>query len=455
MLLHASAPPLRTSRQQPSPGDDSPPFNPSKVRNPSNVRRAGYCGGVPRAGQRKPPSDPRLTDHISIGVLTRVFPPELVDGVVAEVGRRERRQRLLPARVVVYYVLALALFADCSYEEVMRQLVEGLSWESGWRRSWEVPTKVAIYKARERLGREPLELLFRAVAAPLASQPTRGAFYRGLRLMSVDGTCVDVADTPQNEAAFGRPGSSRREGGGAFPQLRLVALAESGTHAICDVALGPYTSSEQALADQLWGSLDTGMLCLSDRNFYTFERFQKARPTGAQLLWRVKSDVGLPREQTLPDGSYLTTIYALKDRKVKRDGEPARVVEYRLDDPALADEDQRYRLITTILEPDDAPAGELAALYPQRWELESALDELKTHQRGPRVVLRSKHPDGVYQEAYGHLCTHYAIRRVMHDAALQANLVPHRLSFVRSLRAARRSTRTQPGFSPPEPRPSA
>jgi hypothetical protein len=407
---------------------------------------------VPRAGQRKPPSDSRLTDHISIGVLTRVFPPELVDGVVAEAGRRERRQRLLPARVVVYYVLALALFADCSYEEVMRQLVEGMAWESGWQQAWEVPTKVAIYKARERLGREPLELLFRAVAMPLARESTRGAFYRELRLMSLDGTCLDVADTPENEAAFGRPGSSRREGGGAFPQLRLVALAESATHAICDAVLGPYSSSEKELADPVIDRLGEGMLCLADRGFFSFGRFQKARGTGAQLLWRVMSHMLLPREEQLADGSYLTRIYkSQSDQRAKRAGERVRVIEYRIDDPVLADEQQRYRLITTILEPERAPAKELAALYPQRWEFESALDELKTHQRGPRVVLRSKQPDGVYQEAYGHLCAHYAIRRVMHDAALRADLVPHRLSFIRSLRAARRSTRTQPGFSPPQP----
>ncbi|MGH3264099.1 MAG: IS4 family transposase, partial [Trebonia sp.] len=212
-----------------------------------------------------------MTDHISIGVLTRAFPAELVDGVVAEAERRERRQRLLPARVVVYYVLALALFADCSYEEVMRQLVEGLAWESGWEREWAVPSKMAISKARARLGREPLELLFRAVAVPLASESTRGAFYRGLRLVSVDGTCLDVADTPANEAEFGRPGSSRREGGGAFPQVRMVALAESGTHAIFDAALGPYSSAERELADRLWGSLSDAMLCLADRGFYSFE----------------------------------------------------------------------------------------------------------------------------------------------------------------------------------------
>lgn len=406
-----------------------------------------------RAGQRKPPSDSRLTDHISIGVLTRVFPPELVDGVVAEAGRREQRQRLLPARVVVYYVLALALFADSAYEEVMRQLVEGVSWESGWVQEWEVPTKVAIYKARQRLGREPLELLFRAAAVPLATESTRGAFYRGLRLMSLDGTCLDVADTPVNEQEFGRPGTGRGRGVGAFPQLRMVALAESGTHAICDVSIGPYRSSERELADPLINRLTDGMLCLADRGFYSFERFQNARRTGAQLLWRVPSNILLGREQQLTDGSYLTRIYRNQpDQRAKRAGEPVRVIEYGLDDPALAETEQRYRLISTLLDPEQAPASELAALYPQRWELESALDELKTHQRGPRVVLRSKAPDGVYQEAYAHLCTHYAIRRVMHDAALQADLVPHRLSFIRSLRAARRSTRTQPGFSPRKPR---
>jgi hypothetical protein len=189
--------------------------------------------------------------------------------------------------------------------------------------------------------------------------------------MSLDGTCLDVADTAANEAAFGRPGSGRGQGVGAFPQLRLVALAESATHAVVDAALGPCTSSEPALADRVWGSLDAGMLCLADRGFYSFERFQTARRTGAQLLWRVKSDVGLPREQTLSDGSYLTSIYALRDRRARRDGQRARVIEYQLDDPALADPEQRYRLITTILDPDAAPASELAALYPQRWELES------------------------------------------------------------------------------------
>ena len=403
---------------------------------------------VPRAGWVKPATDERLSDHISIGVLTRVFPPELVDRVVAQAGRGEQRQRLLPARVVVYYVLGLALYSSSSYEEVIRMLVDGLSWASGWRSPWSVPTKGALAQARVRLGSEPLRALFEQVAVPLATPSTVGAFYRDLRLVSIDGTCVDVADSPANEGRFGRPGSGRGQGVGAFPQLRLVGLAECGTHAIMNVALGPYTTGELVLADELWSSLAAGMLCLADRNFYSFERFQKARQTGAQLLWRVKSDVGLPRERTLSDGSYLTRIYALKNRKAKRAGVRARVIEYELDDPGRPANDTRYRLLSTILDPDRAPAHELAPLYTQRWEIEGALDELKVHQRGPRIVLRSKTPDGVIQETYGYLCVHYAIRWLMHTVATETGHDPDRLSFTRTLRAARRTTASHAGFSP-------
>ena len=277
-------------------------------------------------------------------------------------------------------------------------LVDGLSWASGWRSPWSVPTKGALAQARSRLGSEPLRALFEQVAVPLATPTTVGAAYRDWRLVSIDGTCIDVADSPANHERFGRPGSGRGQGVGAFPQLRLVGLAECATHAITRVALGPCTSSELALADELWGSLDAGMVCLADRNFYSFERFQQARSTGAQLLWRVKSDIGLPREQTPADGSYLTSIYALKNRKARRGGARARVIEYKLDDPGRAANDTRYRLLTTILDPQLAPAQELAPLYAQRWEFEGAIDELKVHQRGPRVVLRSKTPDGAIQE---------------------------------------------------------
>jgi hypothetical protein len=403
---------------------------------------------VPRAGWVKPATDQRLSDHISIGVLTRVFPPELVDRVVDQAGRGEQRQRLLPARVVVYYVLGLALYSSSSYEEVIRMLVDGLAWQSGWRTVWSVPTKGALAQARARLGPEPLRALFEQVAVPLATPGTAGAFYRELRLVTIDGTCIDVADSAANDERFGRPGSGRGEGVGGFPQLRLVALAECGTHAITRVALGPCTTGELALGDELWPSLGAGMLCLADRNFYSFERFQKARSTGAQLLWRVKADVGLPREETLPDGSYLTSIYALKNRRAKRDGARARVIEYELDDSGRAPNDTRYRLLTTILDPEQAPAQDLAPLYTQRWEFEGALDELKVHQRGPRIVLRSKTPDGAIQEMYGYLCVHYAIRWLMHAVALETGHDPDRLSFTRTLRVARRTTASHAGFSP-------
>jgi len=402
---------------------------------------------VPRAGWVKPQSDQRLSDHISIGVLTRVFPPALVDRVVAEAGRRERRQRLLPARVVVYYVLGLGLYSSASYEEVMRTLVDGLSWQSGWQRRWRVPSKAALFQARRRLGSEPLRALFELVAVPLAEPATAGAFYRGWRLVGIDGTCLDVADTAANEAEFGRPRSGRGEGVGAFPQVRLVGLGECGTHALFAVAVGPLADGERALAGRLLDALAPEMLCLADRGFYSFELWQRASASKAELVWRTKCNHRLPVNKRLSDGSYLSEIYASGDRR-RQDGVTVRVVEYELDERGRPAGETRYRLLSTILEPDRAPASELAALYAQRWEFEGALDELKVHQRGPRVVLRSKTPDGVIQEVYGHLCVHYAIRWLMHAVALESGHDPDRISFTRTLRAARRTTASHAGFSP-------
>ena len=403
---------------------------------------------VPRAGWVKPQSDQRLSDHISIGVLTRVFPPELVDAVVADAGRVERRQRLLPARVVVYYVLAMALFSGSSYEEVIRMLVDGLSWQAGWRRPWSVPTKGALSLARGRLGSEPLVALFEQVAAVMAEPATPGAFFRDLRLVSIDGTCVDVPDTPVNDERFGRPGTGRGSGSGAFPQVRLLGLGECGTHAMFAVAHGPLSDGEQTLAVGLLERLGRDMLCLADRGFYSYALWIQASASGARLLWRMKSNARLPVEERLSDGSYLTTLYAAEDTR-RSDGVKARVIEYEIDDPGRPNaEDRRYRLLCTILDPDQAPASELAPLYAQRWEFENALDELKVHQRGPRVVLRSKTPDGVIQEIYGYLCVHYAIRWLMHTIAAEAGHDPDRLSFTRTLRVARRTTASHAGFSP-------
>ena len=402
---------------------------------------------MPRAGWVKPSDDQRLSDHVALGVLTRTFPPELVDAVVDAAGRRQQRSRLLPARLVVYYVLGLALFAQAGYEEVMRNLVEGLAWESGWSQTWQVPSQPAISQARSRLGVGPLAELFARGCVPLASEATRGAFWRGLRVMSIDGTVLDLPDTPENAAEFGRPGSGRGERA-AFPQLRLVGLAECATHALVGVAMGACTTGETTLTRDLLGSLRPGMVVLADRNFFSFGLWNEAAATGAELVWRTKSNHSLPVDERLGDGSYLSHIQANTDRKRLANPVTVRVVEYNLDDPGRPQADDiTYRLITTILDPVAGPAGEIAGLYPERWEFETTLDELKTHQRGPRVVLRSKAPDGVRQEAYGYLCTHYAIRALMHSAATDQHVDPDRVSFTASLNAARRSVRAGLGVA--------
>jgi hypothetical protein len=313
---------------------------------------------------------------------------------------------------------------------------------SRWRRAWAVPSTAAIAKARARLGAEPLRALFQATVRPLATDTTRGAWYRGLRLVAMDGATLDVPDTAENDAYFGRPGSGRGEGKGAFPQIRLVGVAECGTHAMFAAAIGPYNSPERTLATQVLAGLEPGMLLMADRGFTSYDLWQTAAATGAHLLWRATSVFSLPVLQELPDGSYLSHLIG-KDRKPIT----VRVIEYTIDD-GRAPEDEHYRLITTLLDPDQAPATELAEQYAQRWEFETALDELKTHQRGAKVVLRSKSPDGVEQEVWGFLLVHWAIRELMHTAALDGDVDPDRVSFVRTLRLARRTVTEQAAFSP-------
>ena len=395
---------------------------------------------MPRAGQVKPPVQERLSDRIAIGVLTSTFPPELVDRVVAEAGRTQQRQRLLPARV-----LARALFSAQSYEEVARLLAGGLGWARRWQQWWRVPSTPAIAKARARLGAEPLRRLFVEVARPLAAPHTKGAWYRGWRVLAVDGTTLDVADTPANAAAFGRPKTHRGEQS-AFPQVRVVAVAECGTHALIDAAMGPLAKGETTLATGLLtedGALREGVLLLADRLVVDATLWRQAAATGAQLVWRTKSNAVLPVLENFDDGSYLSQISAATDRRHGIAPTVVRVVEYTLGkDPGRPEGPAPIRLLTTILDPAQAPAAELAALYHQRWEFETTLDELKTHQRGPKVVLRSKTPEMVAQEVWAHLLVHHAIRTLMHQAALDHQVDPDRLSFTRSLRVVRRQVTT-------------
>ncbi|MDH6123069.1 hypothetical protein ABH930_007445, partial [Kitasatospora sp. GAS204A] len=402
-------------------------------------------------GQLKSSGVDRFSDRIALGVLTRAFPPELVDEVVAECGRVEQRTRLLPARVVVYFVLAMCLFFGQGYEEVARLLVQGLEREGRWAKAWRVPTTAAIGRARLRLGPEPLRALFVRVCRPVAVAATQGAWYRQWRLVAVDGTVFDIPDTAVNAEFFGRPGTSRGQGRSAYPQARVAALAECGTHAVFAAEVGPLTVHESVLAERLFSSMTEGMLVLADRGFCGFDLWRAAKGGGADLLWRVRSVVVLPVLETLPDGSYLSEIVAARDNYRRTDPERVRVIEYTLG-PRGGD-GTRYRLITSILDPARAPAAELAALYAQRWEIENTLDEIKNHQGGPGLVLRSQHPAGVEQEIFAFLLVHHALRDLMHQAALKGGHDPDRLSFTRTLRVVRRHVTGQAALSPLPARP--
>src|SRR5215207_3831129 len=288
------------------------------------------------------PAGIRLTDHVSLGVIARTFPPGEVRQVLAETGRASERERDLPAHVMVYYAVALALYTTASTREVLRCLLEGLRWLWG-AEAVRVAGKSAISQARTRLGEAPLRRLYERLVRPVAVPATKGAWYRRWRLVSLDGSCLDVADTEENCAAFGRPGAGRGES--AFPQLRFVALVENGTHVLFGARLGSFADGETTLAHAALPALQLGMLCLADRQFFGHALWQKAAATGADLLWRVKRNLRLPREVRLLDGSYLTTIYpSEKDRRHKAKGVQVRVVEYRLE--GIANAEPLYRLVT-------------------------------------------------------------------------------------------------------------
>ena len=391
------------------------------------------------------PAGARITDYISLGVIAKTFPLTTVRSVLAASGKASLRERDLPAHVVMYYVIALALYMQASYREVLRCLLEGLQWLRDPSVLLKVAGKSGISQARTRLGWEAVRQLHDAVVRPIAVPATRGAWYRQWRLVSLDGSTLDVADEAANAAAFGRPGSNR--GSSAYPQIRFVSLVENGTHVLFGSQMAGCTTGEIPLARTVLAALQPDMLCLADRQFFGFEMWQQACATGATLLWRIKKNIRLPCAKRLPDGSSLSHLYPCeRDRRHEINGAMVRVIEYRLD--GVAGAEPLYRLVTTILDPDQAPARELAALYHERWEIETALDELKTHLRGARIVLRSKTPDLVRQEFYGLILAHFAVRSLMHAAALQADEDPDRPSFLHAVRVVRRKLAAFGALSP-------
>ena len=358
----------------------------------------------------KLPDGVRLSDLMSVMVLARIFPLDVVKSVLSETGKTSVRERNLPAYVVVYFVITLWLYRQASYQEVLRCLFDAFNWVANQPNRVAISCKAAIAQARAKLGPEPLERLCAMLVQPIATEQTPGAYWRGRRVVSLDGSVLDVGDTTANAAEFGRAGVSRGDGS-AYPQLRLCSLVENGSHVLFGTAIGPYSTGETTLASEVVAQLKPGMLCLADRGFYGFALWQKASKNGADLLWRVRRNMLLTCNKRLADGSYLSTIYpTTKDRRNQRDGVAVRVIEYSLMGGPDAEGENIYRLITTLLDHEAYPALEMAALYAQRWEIEIAFDEFKTHLGGRDLVLRSKTPDGVRQELWGFIMAHHAIR---------------------------------------------
>lgn len=377
----------------------------------------------------------RLADHLALGYLAMNCPVDRVRAVLAANSAGSQRQRGLPHEVLVYFVMAMNLYATVAYEEVLRCVVEGLRQLWGDAVKDAVVTKTAITAARQRVGVEPLKQLYVEQVKPIGPPGMAGVWYRGYRVMAIDGSTLDVPDEKANGEVFGYPGASRGET--AFPQMRFVALAECGTHVLLNAVPGGYRDSELKLAQSVIPHVDPTMLLMADRNFFGYAFWKSCLATGGKFLFRVKANLRLPREQELSDGSYLSTIYPNdKDRRKHQNGIVVRVVEYALD--GIDHAEPVYRLVTNWLDPEAAPAAELAALYHRRWKIETTFDEAKVHLLDGRTTLRSKTPDLVLQEFYALMITHAAIRRMMVEAAGSTGQAAEDLSYVHAVRVLKR-----------------
>jgi hypothetical protein len=373
---------------------------------------------------------------VRLNALEQVIPQATVEAVITDLGAKEQRLRKLPAMVILLLCVAMGLFTNTSLEQVLTKMIKGLRYIWPGDKDYQAANKSAICQARYGFGARPVVELFHRVCKPIATEQTPGAFLFGLRLMSVDGDVEDVPDTPANVAFFGRHHGGR--GDAAFPQMQAVYLCESGSHALCDAGFWPCHTSERVGGLRMLRSVEEGMLVMWDCGFHSFDMADQTRRRKAHFLGRLPAHAKPKFVKALPDGSYLAYIYPSDYHRKKR-GEHllVRVIEYTIDDPNRSGYGELHRLITSLLDPDLYPAYTLACEYHQRWEVEITIDEVNTHQRLPDVPLRSQKPVGVIQEAYGLLIAHYAVRAVMHEAAVQVGLDPDRLSFTNALHIVR------------------
>jgi len=391
-------------------------------------------------------SGARLADYLSASLLARVVPAEVVHDVLNAHGCNSQRLRSFPAVVGVYYCIALSLYPEAAYEEVFAAVSQGLAWAADAAEPIRV-SKASISVARSKIGAAPLRELVQRCCVPMAEARFHPeAFYRGLRLVAMDGSNFELPDEADNQAQFGRPGS--RTGVAGYPQAQCAVLVECVTHAILAANLGPYRASEWEICKPLLASLRPGMLCMADRGFNGHEHWRQAQATGAHLLWRCGDHRILPRHKELGDGSYLSAIVPSGMRRAQAQEQAivVRVIEYAL--PGLADAHPRYRLLTTLLDPSHAPALELAALYHQRWQVEAVFDELKTHLLKSRRVLRSKTAELVRQEFYGWVLAHYAVRWLLHQGATRHRMPHEELSFTSHVQLLRRQQPHSGAFPP-------
>ncbi|WP_190815795.1 IS4 family transposase [Saccharopolyspora pogona] len=402
-------------------------------------------------------------DQVSLGVLVSAVPRDVIDLAVAARGVGAKRSGgTLPPHVVAYLTMGLCLFPDDDYEEVAMKVTGSLSRFGCWDASWQAPTSSGITQARKRLGSAVLADVFEGVAQPVATADTRGAWLRHWRLLAIDGFDVDLPDSEDNAAAFGYAGSG--ENRSAFPKARVVALAECGTHAFVVAEVGAWSQGEATLAARLYPRLHPDELFTADRNFYSFDAWTAAVRTGAALLWRAPTQLRLPVLAVLSDGTYASVlinpairgahrerIIAAARAGIEVDPDEAhlvRVVEYDVPDRDGNGTGELIVLLSTILDPAHARADELAAAYHDRWEEETANDQLKTHLRGPGRILRSRLPDLVRQEIWAWLTVHYALSVLIARAAEAADIDPDRISFTRTLHLIRRTATGTAAFPP-------